>query len=182
MPGRMGAAAAVLGPIVLLVATMLHPMGADPNDPTAAFSEYAADRLWVASHFAQFVGVLLMVVGLTALARSLEGERMRQLSDLALLVAFATLATAAVLQAVDGVALKAMVDRWAAAGDAHKPAAFEAALAVRHIEIGVAGFSAMLFGTTGSCSAWRSPPAKTIRPGSAGWRSSAAPEPWQAAS
>jgi len=149
MPGRIGAGAAIIGPIVLLVATMLHPSGADPNDPVAAFSEYAADRLWVATHLMAFVGAFLMVICLFALARSLEGDRLRPLADLAVLVAFAALATAAILQAVDGVALKSMVDRWAAAPDAQKQAAFEAALAVRHVEIGVAGFSGFLFGMTG---------------------------------
>jgi len=149
MPGRIGSAAAVLGAVVLLVATMLHPMRADPNDPGAAFAEYAADRFWVASHFAQFVGALLIFAGLHALTRSLEGDRGRPLADLALLVAVAALASAAVLQAVDGVALKVMVDRWAAAPAVQKPAAFEAALAVRHIEVGVAAFSTFLFGTAG---------------------------------
>ena len=149
MPCRIGSSAAVLGAVVLLVATMLHPVGADPNNPAAAFSEYAADRNWVASHLGQFVGALLIFVGLHALARSLENDRVGPLADLALLVAVAALASAAVLQAVDGVALKVMVDRWAAAPAVQKPAAFEAALAVRHIEIGVAAFSAFLFGTAG---------------------------------
>jgi Domain of unknown function (DUF4386) len=139
----------VVGSLVLLVATLLHPMSADPSDAVAAFTEYAADRLWVASHFAQFVGVCLIFVGLTALARSLQDERTRWLSDLAALTAATTLATAAVLQAVDGVALKVMVDRWAAAADGQKDLAFAAALAVRDVEIGVAGFSAILFGMTG---------------------------------
>src|SRR5262245_47741057 len=149
MPCRIGSSAAVLRAVVLLVATMLHPVGADPNNPAAAFSEYAADRNWVASHLGQFVGALLIFVGLHALARSLENDRVGPLADLALLVAVAALAAAAVLQAVDGVALKVMVDRLAAAPAAEKPAAFEAALAVRHIEIGVAAFSAFLFGTAG---------------------------------
>jgi hypothetical protein len=151
MPTResIGSVAAVVGAHVLLVATMLHPMGADPNDPVAAFTEYAADRIWVASHVGQFVGVFLIFVGLHALARSLDGDRTGAVAELALLVALAALAAAAVLQAVDGIALKAMVDRWAAAPDGEKPAAFVAALAVRHIEIGVAAFAAFLFGGAG---------------------------------
>jgi hypothetical protein len=35
---------AILGVIVLLVATMLHPLGAHPGDAPAAFAEYALDR------------------------------------------------------------------------------------------------------------------------------------------
>jgi hypothetical protein len=61
------------------------------------------------------------------------------------LTAFAALALAAVLQAVDGIALKAMVDRWAQAGPAQKQSAFEAAFAVRQIEIGLASYTALLF-------------------------------------
>ena len=40
-----------------LVATSLHPLEADPNDPEAAFAEYAADDLWVATHLGQFIAV-----------------------------------------------------------------------------------------------------------------------------
>ena len=55
---------------------------------------------------------------------------------------------AAALQAVDGVALKAAVDAWAAAPAAEKPAAFSAAFAVRQIEIGLASLLSILFGAT----------------------------------
>jgi hypothetical protein len=58
--------------------------------------------------------------------------------------ATAGLATAAVLQAVDGVALKAMVDLWSGASDG-RPALFAAALAVRSIEIGLDALLALVF-------------------------------------
>jgi hypothetical protein len=45
---------------------------------------------------------------------------------------------AATLQAVDGVALKVTVDRWAAATGEARLLAYEAAHAVRQIEIGFA--------------------------------------------
>jgi hypothetical protein len=133
-----------------MVATMLHPMSADPSDPVAAFTEYAADRLWVASHLGQFLGVGLIFVALFALSRSLQGEPIGWLADLAFFVSVAALAAAAVLQAIDGVALKVMVDRWAATPPAppeQKQSAFDAALAVRQIEIGAAAFVGILFGT-----------------------------------
>src|SRR5262249_11151117 len=63
--------------------------------------------------------------------------------------AVATLATAAVLQAVDGVALKVMVDHWAAAPEAQQQAPFEAAVAVRQIGVGVASLLQLLFGSPG---------------------------------
>jgi hypothetical protein len=137
--------AAMVGAVMLLVATLLHPMHADPGDPVAAFAEYAADRWWIASHLAAFVGVALMTLGLYALSRLLENGPAAWIAGLARLTAFAALALAAVLQAVDGIALKAMVDRWAQAGPAQKQSAFEAAFAVRQIEIGLASYTALLF-------------------------------------
>ncbi len=67
---RIGAIAAISGAVLLFIATLLHPMSADPNDPAAAFVEYAADRLWVASHLGQFLGVALLCVALIALSET----------------------------------------------------------------------------------------------------------------
>lgn len=116
---HVGAAAALLGAVLLFVSTLLHPLRSDPNDPLAAFAEYAADSLWVASHLGQFLG-------------------------------FATLGIAllAALQAVDGVALKIMVDRWAAASGEARTLAYEAAFAVRQIEVGLASLVSLLWGFT----------------------------------
>jgi hypothetical protein len=58
---RIGATCALAGSVVLAVGTSLHPLDADPNEAVAAFTEYAADRLWVASHLTQLAGVALMV-------------------------------------------------------------------------------------------------------------------------
>ena len=59
----------------------------------------------------------------------------------------AGIAAAAALQAVDGVALKAMVERWAAAAsEAEKVALFAATYAVRQTEIGLAAATCLLLG------------------------------------
>ncbi len=65
---KLGAICAILGAVLLFTGTLLHPMDADPNDPVAAFSEYAADELWVASHLTQLAGVALIVAALVVLA------------------------------------------------------------------------------------------------------------------
>jgi hypothetical protein len=57
---------------LLFIGTYLHPTKADPNEPVAAFAEYAADQMWVASHLMQLAGVTLMVAGLLFLALQLE--------------------------------------------------------------------------------------------------------------
>jgi hypothetical protein len=194
---RIGAVFAVAGSASLLAGTLLHPLQADPNDPVAAFAEYAADRLWVTSHLLQLAGVALIVAALLVLARRLESAsappphaatdtpsspasprnaaRAAQnappeipaltasspprptapsaaggtaWSRIAAGGAVASLAVAAALQAVDGIALKAMVDTWAAAPLAQKETTFLAAYAVRQVEIGLASMGSLLFGLT----------------------------------
>ena len=82
------------------------------------------------------------------LSRSLDGGKAAAWSSIGLAGAIATLASTAVLQAVDGVALKFMVDRWAAASPEQQRAIFEAAFGVRQVEVGLASLTSLLFGIT----------------------------------
>lgn len=145
---RVGAVAAVSGSLLLLVATGMHPASADPNDPSAAFAEYAADAFWVGSHLGQFLAVALIAFALVALAATLEAGKPAAWSRLGVVGAAASVSTAAALQAVDGVALKVMVDRWAVATGAARSLAFEGAFAVRQVEIGLASLLSVTFGLT----------------------------------
>jgi hypothetical protein len=125
-------------------------MGADPNDPAAAFAEYAADPLWVGSHLGQFVGIALLGVALAALAATTEAGRPAAWARVGALGAAASVGAAAALQAVDGVALKVLVDRWAEASGEARARAFEAAFAARQVEVGLASLLSLLFGLTAS--------------------------------
>ncbi len=145
---RIGALAAVIGSVTLFTSTLLHPMSADPNDPLAAFAEYAADRPWVATHLGQFVGVAILGVALVALASTMEAGAPAAWARIGVAGTAASVATAAALQAVDGVALKVMVDRWAHAGSEVRALAFEGAFAVRQIEVGMASLLSVIFGLT----------------------------------
>lgn len=144
---QIAAVCAFAGAMLLGFGTSLHPMQADPNNAAAAFAEYAADRPWVLTHLMQFAGVAGIVAALLILARQLEpgGGALPRLASAG---AIASLALAAALQAVDGIALKAMADAWAAAPPAEKEAAFHAAFAVRQIELGLASLSSLVFGVT----------------------------------
>jgi hypothetical protein len=148
LPLKFGAIAAIAGALVLTTGTMLHPMDADPGDALAAFTEYAADTHWVASHLTQFLGIALMLVGLVAIRDVVRGDPAEWIARLGMILAVAATSIAAALQAVDGIALKVMVNTWASAPPDQKPGAFMAAFAVRQIETGLASFMAMLFGTT----------------------------------
>jgi hypothetical protein len=145
---RAGAVCAIAGSLSLFVGTYLHPMSTDPNDALAAFTEYAADRLWVASHLTQLAGVALMVAALLLLTRQLAAGNAAAWARIAAGAAVASLAIAAALQAVDGVALKAMVNTWAAAAPAEKEGIFHAAFAVRQVEIGLACMVSLALGLT----------------------------------
>ena len=88
-----------------------------------------------------------MVAALLFLAEHLE-TRSSSLTRIAAAGAIASLALAAALQAVDGIALKNMVDAWAAAPASQKEGIFHAAFAVRQIEIGLASMLSLAWGLT----------------------------------
>jgi len=111
---RLGATCAIAGSVLLFIGTYLHPMEADPNQAIAAFAEYAADRLWVASHLTQLAGVALILAALLLLAQQLRAGSAAAWAVVAAGAATVSLAVAVALQAVDGIALKLMVDAWAA--------------------------------------------------------------------
>jgi hypothetical protein len=145
---RFFTAATLLGVTTLFAGTALHPMDADPNDAAAAFAEYALDRYWVWSHLGQFVGIVLLALALIAFTLELEDGRSAPWGGISVALAVGLVAIAAALQAVDGVALKHVVDRWAAAAADQKAVVFEAAFAVRQIEIGLAAFLSLVTGLT----------------------------------
>ena len=145
---RLAAIAAIGGAALLAVGTYLHPMSADPNVPLAAFTEYAADQHWVASHLTQLAGVALMVAALALFSRMMAAGPADVAASLGKVFAVASLAVASALQAVDGVALRAMVNAWAATPEPSRQMLFVAAFGVRQIEIGLASIGSLLFGIT----------------------------------
>jgi hypothetical protein len=142
---RLGAAASPVGAIVLILSTLLHPLDSDPNDAPAAFAEYAANSIYVWSHLGQFAGFALLGVALLGLAATLEAGRAAAWARVGVIGVAASISIVAALQAVDGVALKVTVNRWAAATGEARSLAFEVALAVRQIEIGLASFVSLMF-------------------------------------
>src|SRR4051812_25274732 len=144
-PYRFVAALALLGSALLTIGPVPPPAHADPGSSAAAFAEYAgvSRALWVASHLLQLGGVAGVVLVIVLLARAVDGTRGSAWAPMTAVIGAAGLATAAVLQAVDGVALKAIVDLWSAAGE-DRSELFAAAIAVRQIEIGLDALFALL--------------------------------------
>ena len=135
----------LVGFVVNAIQRMIfHPTGEEDNHE-AIFTEYAASDAWVATHFAEFLLVLVALSGLLVLCRALR----REIPYLALLSAGALIASGAAwaaLQAVDGVTLKQAVDAWAAATGPDKTTRYADAESVRWIEWGLQGYFRVLLG------------------------------------
>ena len=106
--------------------------------------------VWLAAHLLPLVGITGMVLAMVLLSRAVATTGTGRLwARLTEVTGAAAIAVTAVLQAVDGVALKAIVDMWAHASAADRSALFAAAQAVRQVEIGMdAVFSLGLAMTT----------------------------------
>jgi hypothetical protein len=141
----LSAALLLFGFLVNAIQRMLwHPTG-EEDDHEAIFTEYAESDAWVATHLAEFVLVLVAFAGLLVLCRTLRPEA----PYLALLAAGAVIATGAawaVLQAMDGVALKQAVDSWAGASGTEAATRFADAETVRWIEWGLQSYFRVLLG------------------------------------
>jgi uncharacterized membrane protein len=150
LTSRIGAVLFLLGLVVLVISTQLHPAHENPMDNPAVFREYAQSDLWIAVHLGQFAGFLLVIGGLVALYFSIaiRPDAAAAVARFGLAAAITTGASFTILQAVDGVALKRAVDAWASAPPDQQVAVFAAADAIRWIEIGVNSLSFSLVGLT----------------------------------
>jgi hypothetical protein len=132
---------------------MLHPSGKDPTNHPLVFAEYAEDNLWISSHVGQFAGgIAIFAGGFVALYRLLaqsESSVTYVLAWIGFAVAILSAGSLAILQAVDGIALKMTVDSWASASAEEKTVTFRVAEGVRWIEIGVNSIFRILQGTVG---------------------------------
>jgi hypothetical protein len=156
----MGSVAFLAGMVIFLVSTILHPGREDPTNHPLVFAEYAEDDLWIASHIGQFAGGMLAFAGgFIALFRLLSRSESGIASALAWMGLATTIAagsTLAVLQAVDGIALKMAVDSWFALPPSsaedeqgEKAIAFQVAEGIRWIEIAANSLFRILQGSVG---------------------------------
>lgn len=139
----------VAGFLIFAVVTAVFHPSHDENDHPVIFARYAASDAWVAVHFGQFAGVLIALGGFLVLHRFLEerGET-PVLARLALGATIATAAVWAVLQAIDGTALKETADAWAGAAATERSERFGDAEAMRWAEWGLQSYFRLLMGLT----------------------------------
>ena len=154
---RMGSIAFLAGMAIFLVSTILHPGREDPTNHPLVFAEYAEDELWIASHIGQFAGGMLAFAGgfvslFWLLHTRSESEIASVLAWMGLAATIAAGSALAVLQAVDGIALKMAVDSWyavPAADGEEKAIAFRVAEGIRWIEIAANSLFRILQGSVG---------------------------------
>jgi len=117
-----------------------------PGNLSATLPVYAANRIWELVHIAQFLGYLLLLLGLLAVYRSMHDGRSGTIARIGFVTAVVATAIFGVNQAVDGVAVEFVADQWVSAPTPQKAETFRIANAVRHVEIGTTSFSQLTFG------------------------------------
>src|SRR5919199_5560841 len=148
---RIGSIAFIVGVVIVIVSTMLHPSKEDPANHPLVFMEYANSNSWIAVHIGQFVGGIMVFGGGFGVLHSFlmrsESSTTSALSWIGFAVAIMTASAIAVLQAVDGIALKMAVDSWAAAPGEEKSIKFRVAEGIRWVEYGTNSIFRILQGT-----------------------------------
>src|SRR3712207_1202003 len=113
---RMGSVAFLAGLVIIVVSTLFHASSEDLMDNPVVFAAYAESDTWIAAHIGQFAGVMLVFAGgFAALHRLLvksESATASVLTWFGLVTAILVASSFAILQAVDGIALKIAVDTW----------------------------------------------------------------------
>src|SRR5215207_2568118 len=110
---RVASALILGGELLFIAAGIFHPDRVPANEHPAVFAEYASSANWGAVHMGQFVGMAVLLIGLIVLVFALgskAGGMPGWVGRIAAVSAVVTIALTAVLQAVDGVALKAASD------------------------------------------------------------------------
>jgi hypothetical protein len=154
---RVGSIAFLAGIVIAVVSTAIHPSREDPSNHPLVLAEYARDDSWIAVHIGQFAGgIMVFAGGFVALFRLLvqsESSTASILAWIGLALAIMTASAIAVLQAIDGIALKMAVDSWVAAPLEDKAVTFRIAEGIRFIEYGtnsifriLQGILALIFG------------------------------------
>jgi hypothetical protein len=113
---RIGAVAGIVGSLLAMVGNLLHP--ATPiGDPQGVAQTIAQSQRWVPVHLVIVVGLILMLGGLVAISRSIQGGVGGALAQLGSVAAVAGVTVGVILVIVDGVTAKHLAD----AGRRHPP-------------------------------------------------------------
>jgi hypothetical protein len=134
---RMGCVAGIVGSLLAMLGNLLHP--ATPiGDPEGVAQTIAQSENWVLVHLVIVVGLMLMLGGLVAISRWIQGGVAGTLAQIG---SVAGVTVGVVLVIVDGVAAKQLADAWEAAPAEEAAAALRVVLAEEAINFALASRS-----------------------------------------
>lgn len=141
---RLGAAAGITGSLMAMMGNLLHP--ATPSgDGHGVAHAIAESDAWVSIHLVIVVGLLLMLGGLVAISRSIQGRLPGALAHLGGVAAVAGVTIGVVLVMIDGVAVKHLADAWHEAPPDEAITALRVVLGVRAIDFTLAALFNIVF-------------------------------------
>jgi hypothetical protein len=140
---RLASVLAIAGPVIAIVAGRFHG-GVDPQNLAGVLPQYAANSHWEVVHLGQFLGLLLIVGALTLVLNDLK--RASPLATLGSVAAIVALSSYGANQAVDGIAIQFVAHAFVEASAQERAMALSVAEAVRHIEQGLSGMTAINLG------------------------------------
>jgi hypothetical protein len=141
---RVGAVAGIVGSLVAMVGNLLHP-ATPTGDPQGVARAISGSGIWVADHLAIVAGLILMLGGLIAIARSISGGRAGAMARLGSVAAVAGTTVGLILVTLDGVAAKELADAWATAPPAETPIALRLLVAEETLNFALAALFNVLF-------------------------------------
>lgn len=111
---RLGGWAAIVGALMGMVGNLLHP--ATPiGDPLGTAEVIAGSTSWIPLHLVIVLGIFLMLLGLLALYRSVEGGLPEALAQFGMVAAVAGITIGLLLVIMDGVGASQLAEEWAQA-------------------------------------------------------------------
>src|SRR5215203_4221887 len=141
---RIGSVAGIIGALLAMVGNLLHP--ATPiADPEGVARTIAESERWVPVHLVIVVGLILMLGGLVAISRSIQGGVGGALAQLGSVAAVAGVTVGVILVIVDGVAAKHLADAWEVAPSDQEAAALRVVVAEEAINFALAALFNILF-------------------------------------
>jgi hypothetical protein len=143
---RIGSAAGIAGALLGMVGNLAHPTTpAASEDAEGLARTIAGSGSWVPAHLAILVGLILMLGGLIAIARSIGGGLPGALACLGSIAAATGATVGLLLLGIDGVAAKHLAQAWTAAPPGEQAAALHALLAEEAINFALGTLFYLLF-------------------------------------
>jgi hypothetical protein len=143
---RIGSAASIAGALLGMVGNLAHPTTPAASQDAEGLARTIADSgSWVPGHLVILLGLILMLGGLVAIARSIRGGLPGALAQLGSIAAVAGATVGLLLLSIDGVAAKHLAQAWAAAPSGEQAAALQALLAEEAINFALGTVFYILF-------------------------------------